>query len=95
MNGKARQEAGYLDMRAKIPGLVFLIAYAGGLVFVCSLAYGMVSYVRVFDADTGASPTGEAIAVNLLLFSGFALHHSLFARTRMKGWIAARVSPRR
>ncbi len=76
--------------------LAALAAIAGGLVFVASLAVGVVAYAIWFGAAAGpwnAAGGLPAIAVNVALFSGFALHHSAFARSGAKQWIARAVSP--
>jgi protein-S-isoprenylcysteine O-methyltransferase Ste14 len=76
--------------------LVATVAIAGGVAFVGSLAFGVVAYsvwfgvaIGPWSADSGLS----ALAIDTALFSGFALHHSLFARTGMRHWVADRVSP--
>src|SRR4051794_22088375 len=72
-----------------------LFAAIGALLFVASLVYFGVSYVWWFG-DVAAQPphaNGVAIAIDLLLFSAFALHHSIFARLRVKGWIERHASP--
>jgi methanethiol S-methyltransferase len=69
-------------------------AIAGAIVFVASLAYTAWSYAWSFGvAAGGPSPAIVPAAFDVLLFTGFALHHSLFARTKMRQWIADRVSP--
>jgi protein-S-isoprenylcysteine O-methyltransferase Ste14 len=35
----------------------------------------------------------RAAAIDTALFTAFALHHSIFARLRLKAWVSARVSP--
>ena len=76
--------------------LVAAVAVAGGVVFMGALGVGVVAYAVWFAAAAGPwSPAGgpPALAVNAALFTGFAFHHSLFARTRMRRWVAACVSP--
>jgi protein-S-isoprenylcysteine O-methyltransferase Ste14 len=69
-----------------------LVAIAGGLLFAGSLAYFGWQYLRGFDTPPapGAS-AGRAMAIDVLLFSLFALHHSLFARTGFKAAVARAV----
>ncbi len=78
--------------RASLTGRAF--ALAGGLLFAASLGYFVVSYAR-YGRPAGAWTPGGWLAVvpNLLLFSLFALHHSLFARTGLKAFVVARTSP--
>ena len=86
-------------MTRHLPGAsaaAFVVAGLGGVAFVASLAVGIAAYGRWFAAVPGpwsADAGVPAIAVNLALFSGFALHHSIFARTKMRRWVASRVSP--
>ena len=69
-----------------------LVATAGGLLFAGSLAYFSWQYLRGFDAPPPpGARLGPAIAVDVLLFSIFALHHSLFARTGLKAAITRMV----
>jgi len=74
---------------------VRLFAVSGGLVFGMSLVYGLVSYLTTFAGAPGPW-TGEAglpaVTVNVLLFTGFAMHHSFFAWAQVKAWVR-RVAP--
>lgn len=78
--------------RASLPGRAF--ALVGGVLFAASLGYFVVSYAG-YGRPVGAWTSDGWLAVvpNVLLFSLFALHHSLFARTGLKAVIVARVSP--
>jgi len=72
---------------ASDPGrnLRWIVAIGGGLVFVGSLLFFAASYLWRFDA--AAPAVGSAlplIGIDLALFTGFALHHSVFARTGAK-----------
>lgn len=74
--------------------LVF--AWLSAAAFAASLAYFLYSYFVRFGAPadgTGSSGILVPVAVNVLLFSVFALHHSVFARTGIKTAVARRVSP--
>jgi hypothetical protein len=76
--------------------LVATVAIAGGVAFVGSLGVGVVAYAVWFAVVAGpwSSAAGmPPLAVNAALFTGFAFHHSLFARTGMRRWVASRVSP--
>src|SRR5262245_37910796 len=73
------------------PQLAFAIA--GGLVFVGSLVYFVMRYARGMD-EAPSSGTAAAILFNVVLFSVFALHHSVFARSGAKGWIKQMWPPR-
>src|SRR5690606_27494512 len=70
-------------------GRVF--ATAGALLFATSLAYAAVVHSTTFGRRPPAwswADAWPAIAIDTLLFSAFALHHSAFARTGAKAWIA-------
>jgi protein-S-isoprenylcysteine O-methyltransferase Ste14 len=65
-----------------------LFALIGALLFVGSQIYFVFSYAVRFGADAPFSVgVPAAIGVDVLMFSLFALHHSLFARIRLKTWI--------
>jgi len=71
----------------------FATAWGGAAAFVVSLAYFLYAYLvrfGVMAVDTGFwRPTLTDIA----LFSAFALHHSLFARTPLRAWVGTVASP--
>ena len=68
-------------------------AIAGGLIFVCALVYTAWSYARTFGLPmSGPASSVRPASFDILLFTGFALHHSVFARSGAREWIAARVS---
>jgi methanethiol S-methyltransferase len=69
------------------------VAWAGGLLFVGSLLFFAACYTRLWDADpTTWSPAGApAAAIDGLLFSVFALHHTVFARLGVKRLITRLV----
>jgi protein-S-isoprenylcysteine O-methyltransferase Ste14 len=71
-----------------------LFALVGGVLFAASLGYFVVSYAR-FGRPVGTwTPDGwSAVLPNVLLFSIFALHHSLCARTGIKAWLHRRMPP--
>lgn len=77
--------------RALATAAARLVALAGGLAFVASLLFFVVSYMWRFDAPAGERSAWIAAAGNTVLFSVFALHHSLFARTGVKAWIRRTV----
>ena len=74
--------------------LQLLCAWLGAAAFVASLAYFLFSYVVTFgETPTSAKATvGRAALVNVALFSAFALHHSLFARSGLKA-VVRRMAP--
>lgn len=81
------------DGRPTAAGRAFVLA--GGVVFVLSLLGFLDFYLRRSGRVVTDSGGGAAAAVfDIALFSLFALHHSIFARTGLRHWVQARVSPR-
>ncbi len=77
--------------RASAGGRIF--AAIGGLLFAGSLAYFLVRYRDFGEAAGSWTNRGwTAVSINVLLFTVFALHHSVFARTGLKTLVSARVS---
>jgi protein-S-isoprenylcysteine O-methyltransferase Ste14 len=64
----------------------------GGAVFVASLAFAAASYFLHWSVATGNG--WPAVAVNALLITAFAAHHSLFAREDVKRWLARSIPER-
>jgi methanethiol S-methyltransferase len=77
------------------------IAWGGTLLFALSLLWFVYCYTVGFDRRPAPAPTGEAIIVAIIvailydvgLFSLFALHHSILARTRAKAWVHRLIPP--
>lgn len=72
--------------------LVRALQVIGAVLFLVSLTMGGRAYLQRFDAvaPAGTSP-GRPLAIDVALFSAFALHHSVLARTRLKQRVRARV----
>lgn len=70
-------------------------AWCGAALFLASLAYFAYFYlVRLGQSvDVAAADIPRAVAVNIGLFSAFALHHSVFARSGAKAWLLRHVPP--
>jgi hypothetical protein len=56
------------------------LAQGGLLFFVYSLSYFAYRYVSAFGREVGGPITSRVVVADIVLFSLFALHHSLFAR---------------
>ena len=69
-----------------------LFAWSGALLFFLSLAYFLFTYAVTFAVPAPPGDAARAITWNVLLFTAFACHHSLFARERVRAWVA-RVVP--
>lgn len=70
-----------------------LLAWLGGGCFVASLVYfAWVFYVR-FGVVEPDGPVIAPILIDLALFTAFALHHSVLARSGAKRWLIRRLPP--
>ena len=70
-----------------------MFAWAGAALFVVSLAFFFYSYLVTFARPAAVTAPG-AVALNVGLFTVFALHHSVFARERIRARVARVVPPR-
>jgi hypothetical protein len=68
-----------------------LFRAAGALVFVISLAYFFIAYLTSFGVVTTGGDMAGAVTWNVTIFTLFALHHSIFARMRIRNWVAQTV----
>jgi protein-S-isoprenylcysteine O-methyltransferase Ste14 len=67
-------------------------AWGGAGVFLASLGYCSWFYlVRLREPEVAAGSTATAVTIDVALFSVFALHHSIFARSGARAWVAARL----
>jgi protein-S-isoprenylcysteine O-methyltransferase Ste14 len=64
-----------------------VFVWIGGAMFVASLGLCVLAYAFVMGRS-GPLFGWEPAAVDVTLITIFALHHSLCARTRVKGWLA-------
>jgi protein-S-isoprenylcysteine O-methyltransferase Ste14 len=69
------------------------IALGGGLVFAGSLLYFTWQYAFGFDAPAADDARAFPNTIDLLLFTAFAMHHSLFARSGFKAALTRVVPP--
>jgi protein-S-isoprenylcysteine O-methyltransferase Ste14 len=74
------------------PGPQLVFAVAGALVFVGSLFYFLVRYAWGMDGAP-IGPAWPAVLFNVVLFTVFALHHSVLARTPAKAWVTRTWPP--
>ena len=66
--------------------------WIGALLFALSLASGALVYgIRLGVPAAPGEPLWAAVAFNVMLFTLFALHHSLLARTGAKAWVTRNV----
>lgn len=64
-----------------------LMAWLGGAMFVASLAFFGWTYFLRFGDVTADGPVTTAVLVDLTLFTAFAVHHSVLARSGAKRWL--------
>src|SRR5438552_17269 len=74
--------------------LAHAFAWIGGLLFVVSLVYAAFTYAMSFGQPATATGVWGPVAIDGLLLSAFALHHSVFARERVRTRVAQVVSSR-
>ena len=68
-----------------------IFVWLGGALFVTSLAFCASTYLVTWSAPVSADIRWDAVTIDGTLFSVFALHHSLFARERVKRAMSAIV----
>lgn len=68
-----------------------LMAWLGGAMFVASLAFFAWTYFVRFGHVPADGPLVTPLLFNLTLFTAFAVHHSVLARSGAKRWLTRRV----
>jgi len=71
-----------------------VFAWSGAALFVLSLGYFLFSYAVTFGRTAPPGNSAGPITWNVALFTVFAMHHSVFARERVRRWIAVLLPPR-
>ena len=74
--------------------LPLLFAWFAAASFAASLLYFLYAYLVVFGEPAEGAPVAAPALFNIALFTAFALHHSLFARTGLKRRLASIVPAR-
>ena len=83
-----------MQRAAAIPKSLARPIAIGGLVFFAdALLYFAYRYVAVFGRQVEGEPSTTAIAFDIVLFSLFAMHHSVFARDRFRNTVTRLVGP--
>ena len=65
-----------------------MVRWGGAILFVASLAYFLFTYLTTFGIAATGALSVPAITWNGALFTIFALHHSIFARTGIRTWVS-------
>jgi methanethiol S-methyltransferase len=73
--------------------LALVTAWTGAGIFAASLAWFVYGYLFRFGQPAPAGPLARPILINVLLFSAFALHHSVLARSGAKRVMHRLVPP--
>jgi protein-S-isoprenylcysteine O-methyltransferase Ste14 len=73
--------------------LAAAFAWGGAILFAASLLYFLYAYLVRFGSDVLPGGRFRPVAIDVALFSFFALHHSLFARSRLKAVVRRIVPP--
>jgi hypothetical protein len=81
--------------RSAAPGTAArAFAWAGGVLFVCALAYGAYFFiVELGRVTVGGGAPARAVLADVGLFLLFAGHHSVMARAPAKRWLVRHVPP--
>jgi protein-S-isoprenylcysteine O-methyltransferase Ste14 len=74
------------------PATARAFAWAGAVLFGAALVFFLFSYSVTFGEIAEGRPAPGTIVFNIALFSGFALHHSIFARDRIRAFVRRNVS---
>ena len=75
------------------PALSSAFAWVGAALFAASLLFFLYAYLVVFGEPAGSGDWGRPVCVNTLLFSVFALHHSVLARPPVRQMVRRLVPP--
>jgi methanethiol S-methyltransferase len=73
--------------------LAVLVTWSGAALFAASLLFFLYCYLVRYGIPARTGDAIAASAFDVVLFSIFALHHSLFARPRFKGMVRRVVPP--
>ncbi|PYR91160.1 MAG: hypothetical protein DMF84_17795 [Acidobacteria bacterium] len=72
-------------MTRRRPGIgALMCAWTGAAAFLASLLVFLYLYGITYGRASDAGPAGRGVVIDILLFSLFALHHSLLARASLK-----------
>jgi protein-S-isoprenylcysteine O-methyltransferase Ste14 len=70
-----------------------LFAWSGAVLFACALVYFLFAYGVTFGEIMAGAFFSGAVVADVVLFTLFALHHSVFARGPVRAWVARHFPP--
>ena len=73
----------------RVSSTALVFAWCGAVVFAVSLLVFLYCYLVAFGRPVAAAATARPIAIDAVLFTVFALHHSVFARPAVKQLVTA------
>ena len=73
--------------------LPLVFAWFSAAAFAASLLFFVYAYFHRFAEPAAAQDVTSALALNVALFTVFAGHHSLFARTGIKAFVRSALAP--
>ena len=76
-----------------LPARAPLVAWLGGGLFVVALGVFLYGYFVAFGSSSASSGVAQPIGLNVALFTAFALHHSVLARSGAKRWLVRYLTP--
>lgn len=83
-----------MDDLRRASAATLAVAWTGLVVFMIALNGGFIAFfLRMGETDRAEGALTNAV-INVLLFTAFALHHSLLARTGAKRGVVSLVGPR-
>jgi hypothetical protein len=78
-----------MPLPPRVSNTALVFAWCGAVVFAGSLLFFFYCYLVVFGRPAAGANQAWPIAIDAILFSVFALHHTAFARSAIKQRIAA------
>jgi methanethiol S-methyltransferase len=78
-----------MSVASRAPGIALAFAWGGAAAFAGSLLFFLYSYLITFGRPPESAGTIEPVTIDCVLFTVFALHHSVFARAAVKNRLAA------
>ena len=78
-----------MPLPPRVPSTALVFAWCGAVVFAVSLLFFLYCYFVAFGRPVAPAAAAQPIAIDAILFTVFALHHSVFARPAVKQFVTA------